>query len=313
MKAREKLKRFKAEVEHYRFAGEERRRWKDAVLGWHEAAARNVRPGTLKRYRCSLKQIRPIMGDVYVDEVDRKVISRIARRQGVSNSTRRRDLTAVSSVLDWCVHEAWVEENVARAYDRRGIKERRDPIVLPLDRDIDTVVADCPGNFAALVRWAQYTGMRQEECGSLERPQVDLKRRASDLPNSKTNRPRSVPLDDRAVGTYDGTVPSLHSSWVFHHGGERYLNISSRFCAIVNRIRAREEKEHGRALTRRFRFHDLRHWYAVDYLRRGGSIYRLQLILGHASIKTTEIYLDYLTPEEQEAAKRAPAQMPAQG
>jgi integrase/recombinase XerD len=62
---------------------------------------------------------------------------------------------------------------------------------------------------------------------------------------------------------------------------------------------------------RRFRFHDLRHWYAVDYLRQGGSIYHLQGILGHRSIKTTEIYLDFLTPEEQEAVKR-PAQNPAQ-
>jgi integrase/recombinase XerD len=62
---------------------------------------------------------------------------------------------------------------------------------------------------------------------------------------------------------------------------------------------------------RRFRFHDLRHRFAVDYLRDGGNIYDLQKILGHASIKTTEIYLDYLTPDEQEAAKR-PAQKPAQ-
>jgi integrase/recombinase XerD len=41
----------------------------------------------------------------------------------------------------------------------------------------------------------------------------------------------------------------------------------------------------------------------VDYLRRGGSIYRLQQILGHKSIKTTEDYLVYLTPEEAERAK----------
>jgi site-specific recombinase XerD len=38
-------------------------------------------------------------------------------------------------------------------------------------------------------------------------------------------------------------------------------------------------------------FHDLRHWYAVDYLQRGGSIYTLLQILGPSSIKTTELYL----------------------
>ncbi len=51
-----------------------------------------------------------------------------------------------------------------------------------------------------------------------------------------------------------------------------------------------------------FRFHDLRHKYAIDYLKTGGKIYTLQKLLGHASIKTTELYLTYLTPEEAKAA-----------
>ncbi len=61
-----------------------------------------------------------------------------------------------------------------------------------------------------------------------------------------------------------------------------------------------------------FRFHDLRHWYAVDYLRRGGNIYDLAAILGHSSVKTTEIYLAHLGTGEQRRAKHGPAQNPAQ-
>jgi integrase len=41
-----------------------------------------------------------------------------------------------------------------------------------------------------------------------------------------------------------------------------------------------------------------------DPWKAGGSVYDLQKILGHSSIKTTEIYLDYLSPEEQLVAKR---------
>ena len=65
---------------------------------------------------------------------------------------------------------------------------------------------------------------------------------------------------------------------------------------------AASAKKHERQF-RRFRFHDLRHWFAVDFLRDGGNIYDLQKILGHASIKTTEIYRRYLTPEQQRVAK----------
>ncbi len=53
-----------------------------------------------------------------------------------------------------------------------------------------------------------------------------------------------------------------------------------------------------------FRFHDLRHRHAVDWLKSGRSIYDLQQRLGHGSIKTTEIYLGYLTPNERRVAKQ---------
>ena len=53
---------------------------------------------------------------------------------------------------------------------------------------------------------------------------------------------------------------------------------------------------------RRFRFHDLRHLHAVQYLKDGHSIYDLQHRLGHTSIKTTEMYLVYLTPDEKRMA-----------
>ena len=59
---------------------------------------------------------------------------------------------------------------------------------------------------------------------------------------------------------------------------------------------------HAEPHFRPFRFHDLRHRHAVDWLKAGRSIYDLRDRLGHTSVKTTEIYLNFLTPEE----KRAP-------
>ena len=37
--------------------------------------------------------------------------------------------------------------------------------------------------------------------------------------------------------------------------------------------------------------HNLRHCFAVHYIRRGGDIYRLSRILGHSTISTTQLYL----------------------
>jgi integrase/recombinase XerD len=144
-----------------------------------------------------------------------------------------------------------------------------------------------------LVRTLRGTGLRLEEAASLERRQLDFARKAITLDRTKTGNARSVPMSAQVVGTLQALPVRLGCPYVFWHGeGERYRNLSSRLAAI------------GKKAGVAFRRHDLRHRYAVDYLRDGGSIYDLQQILGHASIKTTEIYLAFLTPAEQRVAKR---------
>jgi integrase/recombinase XerD len=74
------------------------------------------------------------------------------------------------------------------------------------------------------------------------------------------------------------------------------------------RIRAQKmAQRNGRKLTP-MRFHDLRHEYAIRYLEAGGSLYTLQVLLGHGSIKQTERYLAYLTPAQQEKVKQGTTQ-----
>ena len=100
------------------------------------------------------------------------------------------------------------------------MRERREPMMLPTDSDIDLVVATAPGNFARMIRVAQYTGMRQEEVASLRRDQI--RGNSVQLINTKSGRPRAVPLDEHAAGTLAGTVPFVGSPCVFwHDAGER--------------------------------------------------------------------------------------------
>ena len=298
VKAKKNLRALQDDIEHLRFYGDERRTWKSVVVEWAKAAPDAIKPNVFKRYLVSLRQVRPYLDHLYLDNIDRKVMAKVANRKGVSNATRRRDLTAVSSVLRFAVSQGWRDDNPAKEWDRSVIRERRDPIRLPDVAEIEAIVSIAPGNLANLIRFAQYTGMRQEEIGGLERKQVRYEPRAIDLWKTKSNRPRTVSMDERAAGTYIGTVPHLHSRWLFwHHEGERYRRISNQFNTLIKRATRDGLIENG------FRFHDLRHWFAVDYLRRGGNIYDLQQELGHSSVQTTEIYLDFLKPDEQRKAK----------
>jgi integrase/recombinase XerD len=290
--------------------------WQAAVVSWASAWPRlGIKPRTGARYAQSLACVRKWLDDKKVHEIDNALLKEIVRgrgKHGITNATLRRDLTAVSSVLGHCVDEGWIEENPAHMMDRSRFKERRLPIVLPRADSVAQVFAE-RSRFIDMAELSLETGMRQEEVAGLEHDRIDRKRMAATLEETKGKVVRQVPLTEKALAIIDRQPRHFKAKWVFwHDNGERYLNVDSSFYALTRRV-ARKAAQAGRDF-RRFRFHDLRHLFAVTYLReQRGTIYALQQNLGHKSIKTTEEYLRHLTPEEQLAAKFGVSQNTAHG
>ena len=91
-----------------------------------------------------------------------------------------------------------------------------------------------------------------------------------------------------------------HSAFLFlNRDGNTYASFAADFGNVIRRVVAGEAKA-GREFHR-VRVHDLRHRFAVRWLKSGGDIYRLSRHLGHTSVKTTEGYLRYLTDLEVDA------------
>jgi integrase/recombinase XerD len=277
--------------------------------GWSHWIERRARPKTVERYACSLDQVAPWLDGIRVSECDGRLIAEIIRGRaadGVSNATIKRDLVAVSSVINYAIDQGWLESNPVLARMRR-IEERRDPIALPRPEDIALVAERAPGMVKALVRAAMATGARQDELLHARRDDVDHDRRQLTLTGKRGKR-RTIELDPfegydllRALPAYVG------SPLLFWHGsGQPYRNFSSQFAAVVSRT-AKWAAATG-VDFRPFRYHDLRHWHAIHWLKERRSIYELRDRLGHTSLKTTEVYLraGYLTFDEQEAVKVAP-------
>lgn len=294
--------------------------WRDAVVNWSETIGAmgddGLKPGTKARYLDSLRQSDFFFGDKQLDQIGRKEIADFvrSRKKGyqrpleggssatfgpVTNATIRRDLTALSSVFRAAVAAGMTTANPAKEWDRGVIRERRMVFVPPTLAEIDTVLAyaESHGNFRHLIAFAAQTGVRQSEAAGIEWAEVRADRGEVLLPRTKAGRPRIVALntpggDARSIVA---TLPRhLRSGILFWHGvgGERYSHASESFRDLVNKAVA-GEAVHGRPF-RRFRFHDLRHAFAVRWLQAGGDIYALSRHLGHTSVKTTEIYLQYV-------------------
>jgi integrase/recombinase XerD len=310
--AERRLKTLRQQIEDRAYYGAaEAVSWKSAVVSWAQAwKALGIKPGTGRRYLTSLGQLRPWLDEKDVQQIDgalMKEIVRDRRRDGTSNATVRRDLTAVSSVLGHCVDEGWIEDNPAHMMDRSRFKEKRLPIVLPREDSIAQLL-ELGTRFVDMAAFSRETGMREEEVAGLEHDRIDRRRMSATLEDTKGNAVREVPLSTKALEIIDRQPQHFKAKWVFWRGnGERFREVHSQFYATTQRV-ARNAARSGRDFTR-FRFHDLRHLFAVEYLRRRrGTLYDLQQVMGHKSIKTTEEYLRHLTPEEKHAAIHGVAQ-----
>lgn len=288
--------------------GERVQKWEDAVIEWATHAPSALKPATMTRYQTSLRMVGASLEGKRLEKITRQDVAAIVairRKQKATSATIKRDLTAISAVIDAAIGAGWIEDNVSREYlagAGRMLRERRDPIALPDQADIDAVCAIAPPMIAAMARLAIETGARLEEVVTIERRQVDMRRRTLTFLRTKTGKARVIPLSDVAVAILSALPVNMGTTAVFWHGdGSGYANMSSRWAELVSRARDSAQKE--RRVFRPFRFHDLRHLAAVRMLRSGLSIYEVQQILGHATVKTTEIYLAHLTPEEVAAAK----------
>jgi integrase/recombinase XerD len=313
--------------------GDQRRTFTEAMEAWGKYIVNEISPNALRRYTSSLAVLQPYLEGLYLDQMDKRLIGSIVESRRdipyvprgkkhpikVSVATIKRDLTALSSVCGYCVDEDWMESNPVMAWLKPGgrrksrLQERRDPIMLPEPEHIQMVVDRAPGLFAEMIRAAVKTGARLDELGKGQRAHFDKARKQLTVVG-KRNKLRVIDLEDDGEDfgyqLFSALPAALETKALFWHrppkgkrstsepGARPYRQISSNFGRIVEAVARRAQKQEQD--FRPFTFHHLRHVHAVNWLKSGRSIYVLQQRLGHTSIKTTEMYLAYLTAEEKQ-------------
>ena len=284
--------------------GDARRTFEEVLTAWGVQLERSVGPKTATRYLVSLKQLAPWLEGRALADVNGRLVAEIIRerqKKGVTNATIKRDLGALSSIMNFAILQSWIETNPVLP-KLALVPERRDPIMLPSDRDIALVLERAPGMVGAMITAALKTGAREDELAKAKRSELDHTRKQLTV-IGKRNKIRVIDLVPFEGYEFFTALPAfVGKPFLFWHDkGEPYASFAPTFNKLMNRVVA-WAKANG-VEFRRFRFHHLRHRHAVDWLKSGRDIYSLQGRLGHTSIKTTEMYLEYLTPEEVQVAK----------
>ena len=160
------------------------------------------------------------------------------------------------------------------------------------------MIAAAPPAMAKVLSLLNETGMRANEAVTLAADEVAFDRRQITLTHTKTNRPRTInfatPSGDagRVLTDAKPRGPLFPS-----RDGRPYRNFPTHAAKVIALV--------GKANPgfRRFRVHDLRHGFAIRWLRNRGNIYELSKHLGHSGLAITEKYLGYLSVEEQNAVR----------
>ncbi|HNP42055.1 MAG TPA: tyrosine-type recombinase/integrase [Nitrospira sp.] len=132
------------------------------------------------------------------------------------------------------------------------------------------------------------TGLRAHEVAALRVCDFDGKRGVLTVRHGKGDKARVVPYGQQTRETlneYFRQERPLDALFVGSTTGEAFTVRGVQY--VVNQALKRC------GLRKRVHPHTLRHTFAVHYLNNGGSLMRLQQLLGHAHLSTTLVYLKY--------------------
>jgi len=151
-----------------------------------------------------------------------------------------------------------------------------------------------------LILFAINTGLRQMELITLEWDQIDFSSRSLILDNqvniTKSKKVRNVPLNKSALEILvnRNRVTKVGRIFTYKAAAINQDFISKKFKKFVVKAKINTD----------FNFHSLRHTFASWLVQRGVSIYEVSKLLGHADIKTTQIYAHLRSDDLRNAVER---------
>lgn len=148
---------------------------------------------------------------------------------------------------------------------------------------------------AAILETLYSTGLRVSELASLNRDQVDLKRREF-MVRGKGKKPRIVFLSKKASEIIQSYIKSRDDNFnpLFINSGKGQssdiLDSEARRLSTVSIEKIVRKYALKAGIIKKVTPHTLRHSYATELLINGADIRSVQEMLGHSSITTTQIY-----------------------
>ena len=217
-------------------------------------------------------------GSVTTPEINEYIL-KLIRTKGISSSQQNQRINAIKFYYEKVLGRKRMYYNV-----NRPKKEKRMPRILTVE-EVELLLKHCNNLKHKCILMALYSGgLRRSELINLKISDIDSPRMLIRITNSKGNKDRNTLLSEKLLKLlrdyYRYHKPKY---WLFEgQGGGQYSATS-----IANILRKALKKAQ---IDKNATPHTLRHSFATHLLEQGINLRYIQELLGHSSIKTTEIY-----------------------
>jgi site-specific recombinase XerD len=244
-------------------------------------------PNTTAAYKTTFKKLLTFFGDIQLNDLTHQKLDMYFQERIKTKSiyVARRDLINISSFFNYAIPNGYALENPIKQFKRFKLPEKLPAFFSEIEFKLllDTIENE---DIKDLVIFAVQTGLRQMELITLQWDQINLINKNLLLDNrnylTKSKKIRNVPLSTTALNILEKRNSTQNFGHVFTYNGEK----------IDQDFICRKYKSYIRSIpiNPKLNFHSLRHTFASWLVQRGVSIYIVSKLLGHADIKTTEIY-----------------------
>jgi site-specific recombinase XerD len=225
-----------------------------------------------------------------IEGCDLDVFSDFRSSRNVAGNTSRRERETLVAFCAFCVQRGWMDENYARTM--KPPKYRTAPTLPYTQQEVDRILAACDKledanpvarNRTRLLARARclvmlYSGLRISDTVKLERERLDMETGRLFLRMMKTGAPLYVRLSREALDALKALpVESKYFFWSGRSKHSTAVRIARESTQRILKTAGIEGHPH--------RFRDT---FSVRLLESGEELRTVQLLLGHASIRTTE-------------------------
>ncbi len=233
-----------------------------------------------------------LLSDITTSQVENYLLDRY---QTTSVYAHRKDYINLKAFFNKAIKVNYLKSNPLSRIKRINVPEKL-PTFFTQDEFSKLLNVIDKEDVKDLVIFAVNTGLRQSELLNLQFRLVNFGNRTIILDNqthiTKSKRIRSVPLNETAFNIVQKRNDARYQNvFTLRESGIKQDWIVHNFKKYVLKAK----------LNPKLNFHSLRHTFASWLVQSGISIYEVSKLLGHADIKTTQIYAHLRTDDLRNA------------